>query len=288
MLDDSSQSNGKYNTACLVPNRAGAVDAGCVARRRHPPDGVVMDASPSRRIDLVDVLRGAALAAMAVYHFFWDIEFFALADLGVTSHLAWRGFAHAIAAGFLALVGVSLLLAHGRHLRRASFLRRLAMVAAAAAVITVSSFYIDPDGAILFGILHCIALASVLGLAFLRLPPALVLLAAFACLAAPEFLTSPAFNAPGWLWLGLASEVRPSNDYVPLLPWFGAVLAGIAGAKLALRLRPRERWAQWRAQAVPSRALAFLGRHSLVVYLLHQPVLMGLVGAAAFLIGGGR
>ncbi len=244
-----------------------------------------MDSSPSRRIDLVDVMRGAVLAAMAVYHFFWDLEFFALADFGVTSHVLWRGFAHAIAAGFLALVGASLFLAHGRHLCWQAFLRRLAMLVMAAALITASSFYIDPDGMILFGILHCIALSSVLGLAFLRMPVALLLAAALAGVAAPTLFASPVFNAPVWLWLGLASEVRPSNDYVPLLPWFAAVLIGIAAGRLALRWRPRERWAQWRAGRLPLRALAFFGRHSLVVYLLHQPVLMGLVAAAAYLIG---
>ena len=177
------------------------------------------------------------------------------------------------------------MLGHGDVIRPRSFLRRLAMIVAAAGAITLMSWYADPDSTIWFGILHCIALSSVLGLAFLRMPVALLLAAALAGVAAPLLFASPVFNAPAWLWLGLASEVRPSNDYVPLLPWFAAVLVGIATGRLALRWRPRERWAQWRAGRLPLRALAFFGRHSLGVYLLHQPVLMGLVAAAAYLIG---
>ena len=64
--------------------------------------------SVKRRIPLVDVLRGVALAAMAVYHFAWDLSFFSLADFGVTENPLWIAFARAIAGSFLALVGVGL------------------------------------------------------------------------------------------------------------------------------------------------------------------------------------
>src|SRR5690606_12024789 len=133
-----------------------------------------------------------------------------------------------------------------------------------------------PDGFIFFGILHQIALASLLGLAFLRLPAAVTLIAAAAVVALPHYLHSEFFNDPWWWWTGL-SEKRPrSNDYVPVFPWFGAVLAGIAAAKIAEQtgllaklttLRAR-RWA-W--------PLVFGGRHSLAVYLIHQPVLIAFI-----------
>jgi uncharacterized membrane protein len=145
----------------------------------------------------------------------------------------------------------------------------------------VASYLADPEGVILFGILHCIAVSSVIGLAFLRAPVALAIAAAIACLAAPAFLASPAFNGLGWLWLGLASEVRPSNDYNPLLPWFGMVLAGIAAA----RIIPRDKWPAWQPQDIVTRMLALIGRHSLLFYLLHQPVLLGILWAVAKAIG---
>jgi uncharacterized membrane protein len=227
------------------------------------------------RISLVDVLRGAALAAMVVYHFSWDLELLDLAPLNVTGNPLWVTFAWMIAGSFLALTGVSLVLAHRERLNAWSFSRRLTMIAAAAGAITLASWYFEPGGIILFGILHCIAASSILGLAFLRTPMPVVLITAAACFAAPVLLTSPSFNAAGWLWLGLASEPRPSNDYVPLLPWFGMVLIGIAGARVALARASKAEWARWQPRSAVSRVLALAGRHSLAVYLMHQPVLLG-------------
>ena len=237
--------------------------------------------SLKRRIPLIDVLRGIALAAMAVYHFAWDLGFFGLADLGVTEHPLWVAFARSIAGSFLALVGVSLYLAHGDSVKWKPFLRRLAVIAAAALAISIASYITDPDGVILFGILHCITVSSVLGLAFLRAPLPLVIAAAIFCLAAPTFLTSPAFNGLGLAWLGLGSEVIPSNDYNPLLPWFGMVLSGIAIARIV----PRDKWPGWEPGDVASRILALIGRHSLLFYLVHQPVLLGTLYAVTKFVG---
>lgn len=244
------------------------------AQTRHLP-------TKPARIAFVDALRGIALLAMIVFHFFWDLEFLSLADLDVTGNPLWSAFAHATAGSFLVTVGVSLVLAHGAEFSAMRFLRRLGLIAAAAGAVTLASWYTAPDGLILFGILHCIAVASVLGLAFLRLPIPLVMFAAAVCLAAPAIWTSPAFNAPGWLWLGLASDPLPADDYIPLLPWFGLVLIGIAAARLALASRPAEIWARWQPHHFVSRALAFGGRHSLIVYLLHQPLLLGALWVVA-------
>ena len=239
------------------------------------------------RIALVDVSRGLALAGMAIYHFCWDLEFFSLAAPGLVANPALAVFADVITASFLFLVGVGLVLAHAGGFRARPFARRLAMIAAAAIAITVASVVFDPDGIILFGILHFIAVASVLGLLFLRLPIAVTLLAAAACFIAPPLLKSGFFNAPALLWLGLASDPPPSNDYVPLLPWFSAVLAGIAVARLVLPRIGGWRWSHWQPQNTVSRTLAFAGRHSLIVYLVHQPVLLAILWAATQLTGAG-
>lgn len=252
------------------------------AFRTAPDASFSMTEHPAAaRIPLFDVLRGTALAAMAAYHFSWDLEFFGLATLGVTENPLWIAFARSIAASFLALVGVSLVLAHGGGIRWRGFLRRLVTVGIAAAAITLLSFFADPDGIIWFGILHCIAASSLFGLPFLRAPIWLVVATALACLAAPAFLASPTFNGAAWLWLGLASEPIPSNDYNPLLPWFGCVLAGIAVARIVLPHAEGAAWAQWQPRSTVSCALALAGRHSLLVYLVHQPILMGLLWTIA-------
>jgi uncharacterized membrane protein len=240
------------------------------------PEQSRTDQAPAGRIEALDVARGLALVAMAIYHFAWDLEFFGYAQTGMTATGGWKLFARCIASSFLFLVGVSLFLAHGRGIRWRGFWRRLAMVAGAAAAISLVTWLAVPGGFIFFGILHQIALASLLGLAFLRLPWWLTLIAAAAVIAAPNFLRSEFFDLPAWWWTGLLPVNPRSNDYVPVFPWFGAVLIGIASAKLAasrgffIRLAKIDpgRWA---------RPLSFAGRHSLAVYLIHQPVLISAV-----------
>ncbi len=136
-----------------------------------------------------------------------------------------------------------------------------------------------PSGLIFFGILHEIALASLLGLIFLRLPWFVTLAVAALVISAPYFARSAMFDAPFWWWLGLSSVDPRSNDYVPVFPWFGAVLIGIAATKLATSTGAMLKLAilSW----PKTRPLQFLGRHSLVFYLVHQPLLISAVWAFA-------
>ncbi|MBN9074270.1 MAG: DUF1624 domain-containing protein [Rhizobiales bacterium] len=230
----------------------------------------------SARIDALDIARGAALLAMASYHFTWDLEFFGYVEAGTTSHGAWKFYARCIASSFLIMVGVGLFLAHGRGIRWPAFWKRFAMIAGAAAAISAATWFATPDAFIFFGILHEIALGSLLGLAFLRLPALPVLAAAAAVVAAPWFLRAAAFDNPLLWWLGLAPADPRSNDYVPLFPWFGAILAGIALARLARRYGLAEWLAGLKAGAW-ARPFRWAGRHSLVFYLVHQPVLIACV-----------
>lgn len=234
----------------------------------------------STRLLLIDAARGLAIAAMVVYHFSWDLRYFGYITADVTHDFGWRLFARAIAGSFLFIVGVSLVLATRNGLKTGRYLRRLGLVAGAAAIITVATYFVFPGSFVFFGILHHIAVASVLGLAFVNAPVLLVVAAAAGCFLAPTLLSGPAFDAPALIWLGLATFVPRSNDFVPVFPWLGVVLVGIAAARLAPSLWPGNAAPAW--LATPRlRQLAWAGRHSLVIYLVHQPVLFGLVFLAA-------
>ncbi len=233
-------------------------------------------AGPSGRIEAIDVARGLALIAMASYHFTWDLEFFGYVQPGMTAVGGWKIYARCIASTFLFLAGVSLFLAHGSGIRWHGYWRRLAMVAGAAAAISLVTYFAVPNGFIFFGILHQIALASLLGLAFLRLPWALTLVVAVLVIAAPNYLRSDFFAHPAWWWVGLSPVNPRSNDYVPVFPWFGIVLIGIVATKIATSTGVRHWLAGLRIPA-PLRPLAFAGRHSLAVYLIHQPVIIACV-----------
>ena len=228
------------------------------------------------RIDILDVARGIALLAMASYHFTWDLEFFGYVEQGTTAHGMWKLYARAIASSFLLLAGASLVLAHSRGIRWRGFWTRFAMVAAAALAISIATYFATPDAFIFFGILHQIALGSLLGLAFLRLPPLITLAVAVFLIVSQSFLRSPVFDHPFLWWIGLAPVNPRSNDYVPLFPWFGVVLVGIAmmTSLQSAGLTARMALIRVGAWAKPFR---LAGRHSLAVYLLHQPLLIGLV-----------
>ncbi|MCU0817850.1 MAG: DUF1624 domain-containing protein [Beijerinckiaceae bacterium] len=228
---------------------------------------------PSRpaRIPALDAARGVAIVAMVIYHFGWNLSFLELIPVDLRDYPAWIWFGHVIAASFLALVGVGLLLGHGEGLKRERFLRRLALVAGAAALVTAGTYLVFPDQFIFFGILHHIALASVLALPFLRLPWVIAAGAAVAVFALPLVFKADAFSAPWLVWLGLGTRVPSTNDFVPVFPWFGCVLAGIALAKLWPPASP----AAEMHPSAPVRALGWMGRKSLPIYLIHQPVLYG-------------
>ena len=232
----------------------------------------------------LDIARGLAVAAMVVYHFAWDLRLYSLIPIDVVSDPGWRLFARAIAASFLSLVGYSLVLAHGGGLRVRAFLKRLGVIASAALVITVVTWFTFPDSYIFFGILHGVALSSVLALPFLRAPPWVAAIAAAFCFAAPFLFTQPFLDAPWLAWLGLGSSDPVTNDYIPIFPWFGFVLLGLAGARLWDGLAGRTTSSSSPSSPL-ARSLAWSGRHSLAVYLIHQPLLLGALFPLAQAIG---
>jgi len=229
------------------------------------------------RIAAIDAARGVALAGMVVYHLIWDFAHFGLVAPTLPFAPATRALSHVVAGAFLALVGVSLALAHPHGLRRAAFLRRLAAIAGAAALVTAASYAIDADEPILFGILHCIAASSLIAALFVAAPAWAALAVGAAAIAAPFVYSSPAFNPPALVWLGLGTLPPYTLDWRPLLPWAGVVLIGLGLAQAAAARLAGWRWTAWRPMRWPGRATAFAGRHSLVLYLVHQPILFGLL-----------
>ena len=195
---------------------------------------------------------------MVLYHFSWDLSVFGFIEVDVARD--YRLAAMAIAASFLVISGIGLTLA-GRLKPR-----RLGIIIGAAALVSLGSWWFDPEAFIFFGILHCIALSSLLALPFLRAPGWVLGLAA-AIVLAGGWWAHPYFDAGPWLWLGLSTQVPLTNDYIPIVPWFAFVLLGMGAG----RLRPGA-WAQW-----GPRPLVWLGRWSLVIYLTHQPILTGLL-----------
>ena len=237
------------------------------------------------RFDLIDAARGTAIVAMIAYHFAWDLSYLRVIATPVAIHPVWRWYAHVIAGSFLFLVGVGLALAHGRGFRAKAFVRRLAIIGGAALAVTIATYFAFPESYIFFGILHCIAVASVIALPFVFAPAWVTLAVAALMLGARSVIASPEFDAPLLAFLGLGTRVPVTNDYVPLFPYAGLVLAGVAAGRAGAAWLASNADRRWRGTGAVGATLVWAGRHSLPIYLLHQLVLLGALTAIVQVTG---
>ena len=230
------------------------------------------DPAKTSRLIGLDLLKTAALVAMVAYHFTYDLDLFGVIprNTAVTGFFWWH--ARATAGSFIFLAGVSLWLAHGAGIRWPAFRARMAKIIAAAALVTLTTHFALPGLTVFYGILHSIAVSSLIALAVLRLPALTTLAIAVGVFALPYAYSDPAFQ--GWLvWTGFSSVPPQTADFQPLFPWLAPMLAGVATARLFTRF---DLWPVLTLRQTPLlRALAWPGKHTLVIYLIHQPILIG-------------
>ena len=230
----------------------------------------------TNRIPLLDFARTLALIGMATFHLSYDLLLFGLIDYAYAQSDTFYFHARIVAGSFLLLSGIGLWLAHGQGIRWPAFWRRFAKIAGAALLVSLATRIAMPAFYVYFGILHAIALYSLLGLVTLRLPALFTAALAAVFVYGTYHWHTEALNAPLLRFIGLALDPATTMDFEPIFPWFGAVLAGIAFGKLgsqaglwaALAGKPSGKWVQ---------VLSWPGQHSLLIYLIHQPILLGLV-----------
>ncbi len=234
----------------------------------------------------IDTLRGAALILMVFYHASYDLVLFGLVSLPF-----WEGFwwwlPRCIAAAFVLLAGLSAALRR-RRAREGyrPFLRRGLFLAVMAALISAVSYAaFGPEGFVFFGVIHLIAFGTLVSYPLANRPFLAGALGA-AVLAAGLALGERRFPGLALGWLGLRPEGRFPADYLPVLPWYAWFLFGIALAAVLYpggrrRFEPPSRL----LESAPARALAWLGRHTLAIYLVHLPALYGIVWVAAWIAG---
>jgi uncharacterized membrane protein len=226
---------------------------------------------PAQRLRMIDALRGVAIVLMVVFHFCFDMAYFGLAAFDFYHDAFWLNARTFILGSFLLLVGVSLILANEKRVKFERVLKRLGIIAGAALLVSLSTWVMFGERMVFFGVLHCIAAVSVIGLLFLR-AGWLNLIFGLAFIGLAVSYQSPWFDTPGRRWIGLMTHKPLTEDYVPLLPWFGVVLIGMAFGPALKRLAGV---LQQTLDIRPVNMLAYAGRHSLIIYLLHQPVLLG-------------
>lgn len=231
--------------------------------------GMSLDAAaPARpRYPLIDAARGVAILAMVVFHFAWDLYFLGFIGLDISTDPGWTAFQKAIVSSFLVLAGVSLWLGHGAGIRWQRFWRREAVLVAAAIAVSIGTWLAFGDYFAFFGVLHAIALFSLLALPFLRWPALVSGAVGIGIIVLPLLVTHPVMRERWLAWIGFWPISPSTADIVPVFPWLGVMLLGLAAAKALdghrLWRTPAPKWLGW------------LGRWSLVIYLIHQPVMYG-------------
>ncbi|MBI2548304.1 DUF1624 domain-containing protein [Candidatus Woesearchaeota archaeon] len=226
----------------------------------------------------IDSLRGIAIVMMVLYHLLYDLSFFAGYAIEVLSGF-WLYFARATATLFLLVVGISLTLSayHARSQnKKLSFVKQLKrglFVFAFGLLITLATRFIFPEQYVRFGILHLIGVSIILAYPFLSFG-ILNLIGGMAIIGIGFLLKQTTFSFPWLLWLGFRPEHFATIDYFPLFPWFGVVLIGIFLGNLLYTMSGRRFSFPDFSSLFAVRLLSFLGKHSLLIYLFHQPFLV--------------
>ena len=230
----------------------------------------------------IDAVRGVAIGMMIIYHLMFDLYFFRISD-AIFTYRFWFYFQRTTASTFLFLVGVSLAvyriqcLQRGQNVRYAALLLRgLRIFAWGLVVSVVTWFALGSPLYIRFGVLHFIGVSIALAYPFLAWRWQNLLLGVL-LLILGAWLSDRTFTWTWLFWLGFEPRNHQYVDFFPLIPWFGVVLFGIAAGNFFYRPEGRLRSLPDLSALVPVQALQWLGRHSLPIYLLHQPVLIALL-----------
>jgi uncharacterized membrane protein len=217
---------------------------------------------------------------MVVYHTTYDLDALGGYDIDATSG-NWALFADTTAGLFLFLVGVSLAISRtrtsltglrlfGKYLARG--LRILAY-----GMILTGVFLILQLGVVAFGILHLIGVSIILAYPFLRLRFANLVLGTLIFVVGQYVLAQDLTSSGYWLLpFGVVPEGVMMPDYRPLLPWFGVVLIGLFFGNVLYADDRRPLSLRNKAPLV-SRPLLPLGRNSLFIYLIHQPIVIAVL-----------
>lgn len=229
----------------------------------------------------IDFLRGLAIIMMIIFHFFYDLNYFDVLKVSFSSGFWWI-FARIIVTIFILLVGISLTLSYSRvkkqkkgwRLFKKYFLRGL-KIFGWGLIITVITWSYLKRGFIVFGVLHFIGVSIILVYPFLKLRFwNFILGIIFILIGIYIEIENIVFNSYSLIWLGLKPYYFYSVDYMPIFPWFGVILLGLFLGKMLYPEGKRRLKIKDLSNFSFVKLFSFLGRNSLLIYLLHQPILV--------------
>jgi len=237
----------------------------------------------SGRFIEIDVLRGLAIILMIFLHIIWDLDYFGLFPINTQIYQ----FQKIVPTIFFILLGVCLVVSKNKKITQTSFdeitynkhlfLRGLKIFGLGMIITLVTMIFI-PDKPIFFGVLHCIGFSIILSIPFMKFKYYNLLFASLVILIGFLF-SQNSIEDPTLIHLVVG--LQPTNiaqytiDYFPLFPWFGACLFGIVLGKLLYKDNERRFRIPDISKYKPVTMFSWLGKHSLTIYLLHQPIIAG-------------
>jgi uncharacterized membrane protein len=198
---------------------------------------------------------------MIIFHTAYDLQMFQFVNWDFSAGF-WFAFPRVIAFTFLFCVGISLNYTHHSRINWSSLIKRTQKLGLAAITISLGTYFIFPSNWIYFGTLHCIFAGSILG-ALLVNNRRLALVIMVMILIGQYFLNLDI------KWVSSLTK-RQSMDFIPIYPWFWSILLGILTQPFLSKLSILQ-------GVKANRYLNFLGQNSLKIYLIHQPVIFGLI-----------
>jgi len=227
----------------------------------------------------IDFLRGLAIIMMIIFHFFYDLNYFGVQGINFRFGFWWI-FGRMIVTTFILLVGISLTFSYSRAKKRKTgwklfkkYLLRGLKIFGWGLIITVITWTFLERGFIIFGVLHFIGISIILAYPFLKLRSWNILLAVIFILIG-VYIENLTFNSYWLIWTGLRPYYLYTVDYIPIFPWFGAILFGLflgnllyPNGKRRLKIRDLSNFSF-------IKLFCFLGKNSLLIYLIHQPILI--------------
>jgi len=183
----------------------------------------------------------------------------------------WRLFERIIASSFLYIAGLSLFITHSSSINWKSFIRRYGATAICAILISLVTFVLFKTDMIRFGILHAISVSGLLGLLLLKLNTVSLILLTVLIFSFNFLIPKPIEGHYLLQWLIYTTETPNSLDYRPIIPWIIPFILGMASYK------PFKSWGILEVSRTVIHKelsiLSWLGRNSLILYLIHQPIL---------------
>ena len=238
-------------------------------------------ANSKPRIWELDALRGVCILCVIVVHFLFDLSFFGGLDLTLP---AWYVFLQEYGGAiFVVLSGVCVTLG-SKSVRRGLIVFACGMLITA---VTYGMYRLGMSGAdvvVKFGVLHLLGVCMLVYPAFKKLPPAMLTVLGLV-IAITGYAIRGIIVPQRWLFpLGLTYEGFTSSDYFPLFPQLGYFLIGAAIGKTAYREKKTLLPGSFQKTPV-ARFFCWCGRQSLFIYLLHQPIVYGLLELVLLLRG---